>query len=207
MQSLLAAPPHPLTGPSSSCKMWGRTDSCRRLGPWLSHGCAQLGGFRCLWGEGDPSQEFQKLGRQPLLPSVHLALLGFTPTSTPKRRVLTQCGSPLGAHPHPTAAKGAGPSLRRATPPQATAGPGRDSRLLPSSGCRGHRRAGTRRAWHPTPRGLCSVLWGGTRRPWGDSPAGAAFLAPTLTTWSGPGTRRSSRAARRSRSEGGGHGR
>lgn len=96
--------------------MWGRTDSCRRLGPWLSHGCAQLGGFHCLWDEGDPSQEFQKQGRQPLPPSVHLVLLGFTPTSTPKDRVLTQCGSPLGAHPHPTAARGAGPSLRRAPP-------------------------------------------------------------------------------------------
>lgn len=116
--------------------------------PALPRGCAQLGGFRCLWGEGGPPGSSRSGADIPSPHQVQRALLGFLPTSTPEDNVLTRWGPPsVPTRTPPRREGGTWPAPRPS--PQAPAGPGRDSRSLPSSGRRGHCRAGTERAPAP----------------------------------------------------------
>ena len=193
----------PPTGPSSSWdKVGSGTDDCPQLGPhllWLSPHLSFPGGRKELPGE------FGGGGGTKSTP---------TPTSPPAwlSRPSSAPSLPLGPHPHP---QGGGSCLPALQPR-----PREDRRSLPSSGRRGHcgpvgtegGEAGARGATTPPsgeehaipaagldrwrPRGPLFRRHHGQRQSW------PGPWAPSLTTWSGPGTHRSSRAAQRSRSGG-----
>lgn len=164
--------------------------------------------------------------RPPNLVQPALLTQSFLSSSTPKtprpRPWPDRAGSPRLSHSHPQSWEGGGCLLRSSLSPGstaarcplvATAGTAgwkgrRASRLEPGPGCPAQPRRG---APTPTPgrarhssrcagdletQGPCSVSPRPARQsclgPWG----------PSLTTRSGPGTRRSSRAAQRSRSGG-----
>lgn len=148
--------------------------------------------FPPLWGEGAGGRRSRGVQRRRALgaPHSHLApSLLSRPSRAPSL--------PPGPHLHP----GWGSCLPAQQPRLRE-----DSSSLPSSGRRGHcglgteaaRRAPEERQRPPLGKGTPFRRLGWTLR----DPGAPCSAAPSLTTWSGPGTHRSSRAAQRSRSGG-----
>lgn len=179
----------------------------------------------CRVKPGEPSREFRGGGRtkhpQPGPAS--------PPQLPPRHHPGTHGPTRLGPLALPTHHRGRGclPAPASACPPPRSPGwPREDGRPPPPSGRRGYRRlggGGGGRAGgaltappqgRSTPAGRCAPHPGtrGWRQSWpgqGSQVETSCYvlfwprLAPSLTTWSGPGTRRSSRAAQRNRSGGG----